>query len=118
MAAKPKRQATSHKACDDNVIAIVAQEKLANFDTVDIKPDFLKQMLARLIELVEEAARRRPAHRPRSDYSGQTVAILMEAGMPQARARQKAAKLYRKTVKTIARAHNRYRQRERDESER
>jgi hypothetical protein len=94
---------------DDRVLMFIASEKLANPDGLDLPPHVLREILARFLELAEQEAARRPPGRPKSDFAGQTVWVLMEGGWPQAAARKRAAKAFRKSLAAVARAHLRYR---------
>jgi len=106
--AKQIQQSAEQRKADD-VLRVIAEAKLADFDAGDIPPQILKEILARFIELAAQEAARRPPHRPKSDRAGLSVAVLIEKGWSQADARQRVAKVLRKSPSAVARAHNRYR---------
>ena len=112
-----QRAARQRTAARDRVLVTVAEEKLANFDRVQIRPDALREILARFVELAKQEAERRPAERPRSDDTGAMVEMLVvHHHWNQADARKRVAKALKKSRDTVARAHNRYQRRERDKS--
>lgn len=96
----------------DAALKVIAETKLDDPDGFAIPEHALKDMLARLIELIDKEAARRLPGRPRSDNTGQLVAILMEGGRSQADARKRVARMKRKSPVAVARAHNRYRERD------
>jgi hypothetical protein len=105
--AKQKKPAPQQRMADA-VLMVIASEKLADPDGLDLPPLVLREILTRFLELAEQEAARRPPGRPKSDFAGQTVAVLMEYGWPRAAARQRAAKACRKSAAAVARAHLRY----------
>jgi hypothetical protein len=106
--ATQKKPATRQRTARDRVLILTATEKLADFDGLDIKPQALREILTRFLELAKQEAARQPPGRPKSDFAGQAVAVLIEHGWPQARARQRVAKVSRKSLAAVARAHLRY----------
>jgi hypothetical protein len=100
------RRAIRQRKADD-VLIVLASEKLADFDGFDLPPHVLREILVRFLELAE---RRPPPGRPKSDAAGgRLVDLLIEGGSSQAAARQRVARILRKTRDAVARAHNRYR---------
>ena len=113
MARHPKQNKPAlRQRLADDVLMVIASEKLADPDGFDLSPHMLREILTRFLELAEQEAARRPPGRPQSDYAGQTVAVLMERGCSQAEARRRTAKAFRKSRKAVDRAHLRYLQRE------
>jgi hypothetical protein len=109
---KQQRSGDARRAIEqrkaDAVLMVLASEKLAN-DRFDMPPRVLRNILARFLELAEQEAARRLPGKPKSDWSGQTVAVLIDRGWSQADARRRVARIFKKTHATVARAHNRYR---------
>src|SRR5262245_30923238 len=92
---KRKRASVKQQKADD-VLRVIAELKLEDF-RLHIPPDVLRQILTRFLELIKREIERRPAHRPQSDWTGQTVDVLIEnGGLSQAVARRRVAKIYRK----------------------
>jgi hypothetical protein len=107
-----QRAARQRTAYRDWVLLTVAEEKLADFEGVGIRPDALREILTRFVELAKQEAVRRPAERPRSDHLGAMVeSLVVHHKWNQADARKRVAKMFKKSRDTVARAHNRYRQR-------
>jgi hypothetical protein len=102
-----QRSAEQRRA--DDVLKVIAEVKLADFEGLDIPPRILMEILARFLELLAAQAARLPAHRPKSDVAGRSVALLIERGWSQTDARKRVAKALRKSPDAVARAHNRYR---------
>jgi hypothetical protein len=115
---KPRQRAARERtAARDRVLVTAAEEKLANFDRIEIRPNALREFLTRFVELAKQEAERRPAERPRSDDTGEMVETLVaHLNWNQADARKRVAKWFKKPRDTVAPAHNRYRQRERDKT--
>src|SRR5262245_51420529 len=112
MAHQPKRPRvtrTARQRPDDLTLAVIARE----VDAVDIPPELQRQINARFAELVNEAAARRPAPRPRTDMAGELVDNFSNiTRMTQAAARQRPARWLKRPLASVARAHTRYRLRE------
>ncbi|UGA46126.1 hypothetical protein HU230_0008855 [Bradyrhizobium quebecense] len=89
-------------------MALIAQEMLIDPNT-NPTPEMWRTMLERFLELLEQESARLPAHRPKTDHTGSLVTLLIEKGWSQADARQRVAKISRKSVATVARSHNRHR---------
>jgi hypothetical protein len=110
MPSQPKQagQRPDDKRPDDEVLAVIARY----VDVAEIPPELQRHINTRFVELIDAALARRPAHRPRTDYTGQMVEVLMAGGRSQAAARQRVASIFKRPLPTVARAHNRYRQRQ------
>ena len=113
---KAEREARAEQRRTDRVLILVAEEKLANFNTVRIKPDALREILTRYIKLAKPNAERRQPGRPRNVLDiGMMVELRIGADKSkadprkkQAEARKKIARHLRMSLGAVRRAHNRY----------
>jgi DNA-binding response OmpR family regulator len=97
---------------DDRVMLMVVREMLDHPDEYTPKPEVFRELLLRLHELLERETAKRPNHRPREDDTGELVANLYEVTGDLARSKRRAAKVKKKTVRTVARAYERHLQNE------
>jgi hypothetical protein len=108
---KRGRQRTVDDTHNDRVMKECASEMLSNPKLL-LHGELRTKMLTRFIELLDEQLARLPTNRPRSDPTGSLVEFLIRDGWSQEAARQRIAKIFRKSLSTVSRAHTRYRQRE------
>jgi hypothetical protein len=97
-------------AVDDRTMLILVGELLDHPDESDeyiLNPEVLRELLMRLRELLEREASRRPSHRPKND-TGELVATLNQIYKNLARAKREAARRKNKSVRTVAKAYERF----------
>ncbi|MGY3347734.1 MULTISPECIES: hypothetical protein [unclassified Bradyrhizobium] len=86
---------------------IVVGELLDHPDAYGIPPETLRELLARLRDLLTAESAKRPRHRPKQD-TGSFVATLIGCGASRAKAIRLVAKAERKTQDAVTRAFERH----------